>query len=100
MKTLIINFHIDPPELKLSGLSFKALKGTDAGRLLFRDDCQCYALEYNHHLNRNTARIESSFLIARLKEIHSRIPFDKIKIEGYYELTGDELIKKINEQFE
>jgi hypothetical protein len=104
MKTLTIDVDYSSPLLRLKGLSFKALSGTSIESDVIIGDSGYYEIQTDYALNalnRNTAKIAAPFLIDALAEICERIPFDKIKILGHYELTADQLmdavIKKVKE---
>jgi len=82
---------------KLKGLSIKAVKGTNFGHDLCRDegDGKYYiSLEYGK-MDGRTAKIESGKLIEYLKELHECIQFTTIKQIGHYELTGDQLMDEV-----
>ncbi len=84
--------------LRLKGLSFKALENTDIGHELIRGDSGDYELlGFSSKINPKTANIELNYLLGLLKELHDCIPFDKVKIVGHYEVTGEQLYKLVTE---
>ncbi len=42
-----------------------------------------------------TAQISTKYLIEILAELYSNFKFDNIKIDGHYELTGEQLMSKL-----
>lgn len=92
MKTLTITPSMYDTRLKLSGLSMKAM-GSD-GHDLLRDEFGYY-LSNDFNLNGRTAKIRSSYLIHFIRLIHEHIPFDKIKLDGHYELTEEQLMAEV-----
>lgn len=92
MVTLIIHPLLYTTELKLKGLSIKAM-GQD-GRHLLKDESGYY-LSNDMHLNNKTAMIELEYLVSFLKLVYKRVPFDRIKLRCHYELTAEELMNRI-----
>lgn len=100
-KTLSIRFYTYHTELKLAGLSFKKIHNTDIESNIYRDDASgIYCINNQFHTNGKTARIEKEYLINGLAEIYECIPFSKIKTEGHYELTAEQLFDEITKRTE
>jgi hypothetical protein len=98
-KTLTLNFEMmHDVQLSLSGLSFKAIKGTDANSYIIRDDAGKYTIYAPHYIDGRTSKIEVGFLVKILKDVNERVQFDRIKIVGYYQYTGEEIMNLITNQ--
>src|SRR5690606_16102498 len=98
MATLIIDFFLHDPQLRIKGLSLKALKGSNIWQRIYKDpDLGGFYIDTRFKINRKTAKIEEAYLIETLKELIQLIPFDKIKIKNRYHLSGDEIMKLINQ---
>jgi len=95
---LTIDFRYTDPEIKIKGISFKALKGLDIEQRIYRGDSGEYCIDASFKINRKTAQIELSFLIKGLREIKSRIPFDKINTIGHYEASAEQILNLIKQQ--
>jgi hypothetical protein len=96
METLTIDFFMGDPELRLKGLSLKALKGSNIWQRIYRDpdDGKIY-IDSWHRINGRTAQIEVDFLAGVLIELNSIVPFDKIRIKGHYS-ESEKLLAAIN----
>lgn len=98
MPQLTIDFRYGKdPSLKLAGLSFKALGGSIIEHYIYRNDDGLYTLDSRFKINGRTARVEEEYLIKSLAEIREYIPFDSIKVLGVYQLTGEEILKRVIE---
>lgn len=99
-KTLTIIFKYKNPVIKLSGLSFKAIKGTKLEQSLIRNDLREYEIDtyYSFSIDGNTAKIKKDVLISYLKELNEKIPFTRIETAGHYELTGGEIMELLTQQ--
>jgi len=85
--------------IKLSGLSIKIMKGTDTEVDLCRDDVFIgrYFFDNRFKIGKH-ASIMEDVLIKYLRDIKSRIPFGRIIFDGYYPLSGKELMDILNEK--
>ncbi len=98
MKTLIIETGLYQTTLKLKGLSFKAIKSTNKlNNYLCRayDSTGNYFIDNSHIMNGRTAKIRDDIFIQLLKELYNCIQFDKIKNNGVYSLTDEELMQRV-----
>lgn len=98
-KTLTLDFDMqNEVGISMKGISFKALSSCDSFKQnLIRNDLLKYAIDCNHtsDFDPTTCHIKEDRLIIYLKDLYEALPFDKIKIEGYYHLTGEQLMNKI-----
>lgn len=96
MKTLTIDFSIRHTiGLRLKGLSFKALAGTDVvWDVCISDDSERrYQIAVREfYIDGKTAQPKIEKVVDWLSEIKDFVPFDKIKINGYYQVSADELL--------
>lgn len=97
VKTLYINFKVHPdPEIRLTGLSFKKLQGTNVEKRIYRTDYNgSYALDCSFRIDSRTAAPEIDFMIKSLREIYGKIPFGKIKYEGHYSPDENTIFKMV-----
>lgn len=95
-KTLTIEPHLHSTYFRLAGLSIKKAGEGDMGHSLCRDESGYY-ISNDFLTNPRTAAISVSKLVPLLKELHENIQFDKIKIKGHYEKTGEELMALVND---
>lgn len=77
---------------KASKLSIKA--AGNAGHELILDECG-YCIHNVFKTNRNTAYISVKELVNFLKDLKEEFEFDSIRIDGHYELSGEELYKLV-----
>lgn len=100
MKTLTLSFdQREEVGVKLTGLSMKIVRGTRLSHHL----CRAYELDghyyidlyFNSFLNERTMSIKKEVLVTFLIELYGKILFNKIKIVGNYELSGEQLMIEI-----
>ncbi len=92
MKTLTIEDRSMDTSIKIKGLSLKAVKHCfSLSDVLFRGDSGEGYIMFQSTGN----KVGIERMIKCLAELYKTIPFDKIKIVGTYELTGEELFEKI-----
>lgn len=86
-------------ELRLKGLTLKALKGTPTYHALTINDAGYFTLECQFRISRKSGQIEKDFLVSSLVDIKKRVGFDKIKFgHWFHEFTEDEIIVAVNEK--
>ncbi len=90
MTTLIIKPDMYYTRFRMKGLS---LKRADMQELC--KDETGFFIDNRFKLNGKTALIDKARLVELLEELYKNIPFDKIKIDGHYEATGEELMSLI-----
>lgn len=100
MKTLKLEFEVfGDVIIKITGLSFKKVQDkTILHTELCRHDYSgeyYISTDFNGQLNNQTANIKKEYLIKVLRELYSVLPFDRIKIDGAYELTEQELMTEV-----
>lgn len=95
MATLTIIPEYYQTAFKIKGLSFKKLKGSNVGHDLIIDDDKRYVIDKGFNHDGRTCQIKPEILLEYVRELHTYIPFDNIKIIGHYEKTAEELMKQI-----
>lgn len=96
MKSLIIDFSLQDPEIRLKGLNLRKIKGSNIWQSIYReqDDGKFY-IDARSKIDNKTAKIKKSELIPILKELKQIIPFDKVKIVKNYELSGEQIFSML-----
>lgn len=98
MKTLILEPMCYRMNLRLKGLSIKKIPSfCKLSTELCKDECGYFIDTYFNttEFDPNTCHIKYEYLLLLLKELHRIIPFDKIKMEGYYPITEEQMMKDI-----
>ncbi len=94
MKTLTLIPHLYDMEVRLKGLSLKKIKQCNSLRSVLCIYDYKYGFFIWNSPSDKRGSLDKTDLIRYIKELHSAIPFDKIKMEGY-ELTGEQLMIEI-----
>jgi len=100
MKTLKIKIVHHGVELRLKGLSFKALPVFSAvQRNLFINDEKLYQIDSSMETEGRTAQPKLLYVVKMLSEIHESIPFENLIITNlYFDATSEELMQLIIEK--
>jgi hypothetical protein len=97
MATLTIHFNFRDTELTLRGLSFKKLRNTMISQHIIKSDTGRYCIETRFNIDPKTANIKEDYLIKILKGIKKVTPFDKIKTNGHYHLSGEQIMERLTD---
>lgn len=96
MTTLIIDFFLQDPEIRIKGLSLKALNGSNIWQVIYKDpDDGRFRIDSHRRIDGRTAKIEEDYLVKILIELNTIIPFNRIKTRNYYPISGDDLFKAV-----